>query len=281
MKKTERTALTAALFAAALNFIPTGTNDMTSSASGNDAAPVGVDEYVPEADEPIGMYGPPWMFEQTTAPTTEPVRTEVYPVYGSAPAWTTVTPASSAQTTRPPMLTEVYTVYGTMPAWTTVTPASSAQTTRPPMLTDVYTVYGTMPAWTTVPVTTSYAPETDDPICVYGPPPVLEKDLGDLDYDGRVTVFDMVLFRQNFIDGYYDTIDYARYDVNQDGRIGVADLVMLQRYLLGQIDSLGYSEPQPQPEYGAPWAYNDMSPKLNGEGSSTTATAADIPSNSD
>lgn len=251
MKKNERTALTAALFAAALNLIPTGTSDMNSSAAGSDTAPVGVDEYVPSADEPIGMYGPPWMFETTTATTTEPLRTDVYPMYGTPPAWTTVTPASSAQTTISPMLTEVY------------------------------PVYGTAPAWTTAPVTTTYAPETDEPICVYGPPPVLKKDLGDLDYDGRVTAFDMVLFRQNFIDGYYDTIDYARYDVNQDGRIGIADLVMLQRYLLGQIDSLGYSEPQPQPEYGAPWAYNDMSPKLNGEGSSTTATAADIPSNSD
>lgn len=221
MKKTERTALTAALFAAALNFIPTGTSDMNSSAAGNDASPVGVDEYVPEADEPIGMYGPPWMFEQTTAPATEPLRTDVYPVYGTQPAWTTVTP------------------------------------------------------------TTSYDPETDIPLPVYGPPPVLKKDLGDLDHDGRVTAFDMVLFRQNFIDGYYDTIEYARYDVNQDGRIGVADLVMLQRYLLGQIDSLGYYEPQPQPEYGAPWAYNDMSPEINGKSSSTTTTAADIPADSD
>lgn len=221
MKKTERTALTAALFAAALNFIPTGTNDMSSSAASNDVAPAGVDEYNPRDDEPIGMYGPPWMFEQTTAPTTEPLRTEVYPVYG------------------------------------------------------------TMPAWTTVPVTTSYAPETDDPICVYGPPPVLKKDLGDLDHDGRVTAFDMVLFRQAFIDGKYDMIDYARYDVNQDGSIGIADLVMMQRYLLGQINSLGDYEPQPQPVYGPPSVMYDMSPESQNEDTSTTTTADDIPADSD
>lgn len=253
MKKTERTALTAALFAAALNFIPTGTSDMTSSAVGNDASPVGVDEYVPEADEPIGMYGPPWMFEQTTAPTTEPpLQTGLdYPVYGPPPVWTTVTPTSSTPTTAPPLRTEVYPVYGTQPAWTTVTP------------------------------TTSYDPDADISFPVYGPPPVLKKDLGDLDDDGKVTAFDMVLLRQKYIDRDFDMSVYARYDVNQDGSIDIADLVMMQRYLLGQINSLGYYEPQPQPEYGAPWAYNDMSPELNGEGSSTTTTAADIPSDSD
>lgn len=251
MKKTERTALTAALFAAALNFIPTGTSDMNSSAAGNDAAPVGVDEYVPEADEPIGMYGPPWMFETTTAPTTEPLRTDVYPVYGPEPAWTTVTPVSLAPTTEHPLRTDVYPVYGTQPAWTTVTP------------------------------TTSYDPETDIPLPVYGPPPVLEKDLGDLDDDGKITAFDMVLLRQKYINRDFDMSIYARYDVDQDGIISVADLVMLQRYLLGQINSLGYSDPQPQPVYGPPSVMYDMSPESQNEDTSTTTTAADIPSDSD
>lgn len=251
MKKTERTALTAALFAAALNLIPTGTNDMTSSAVGNDAAPAGVDEYVPEADEPIGMYGPPWMFEQTTAPTTEPLRTDVYPVYGTQPAWTTVTPVSSAQTTKPPLQTGI-----------------------------VYPVYGTQPAWTTAPETTPTA-TTTEMYAVYGPPPVIKSKLGDLDDDGKVTAFDMVLLRQRYVNRDLSFTDFRRYDVNDDGRLDIADLVIMQQYLLGKINSFDDFDPQPQPVYGPPSVMYDMSPEPQNEDTSTTTTAADIPSDSD
>lgn len=52
---------------------------------------------------------------------------------------------------------------------------------------------------------------------------------GDLDRDGRVDVFDLVLLRKCVING--DDDEAA--DVNADGEIGAADLVRMQRFLLG------------------------------------------------
>lgn len=71
MKKTDKTALTAAAFAAALNIVP-----------------MGASAYDP-SEEPIqDVYGPPIYFETTTVEEMVP-----QPDYGPMPAWTTETTA--------------------------------------------------------------------------------------------------------------------------------------------------------------------------------------------
>lgn len=90
MKKTDKTALTAAAFAAALNIVP-----------------MGASAYDP-SEEPIqDVYGPPIYFETTTVEEMVP-----QPDYGPMPAWTTETTA----VTQDPVITttemEVQPTYG-------------------------------------------------------------------------------------------------------------------------------------------------------------------------
>ena len=89
MKKTEKTALTAAVFAAALNLIPSGTANPQTVKSA-DSIPV---EY------PVYGTIPAW--ETTPATVTKPAETIAYPVYGTIPAWKTTVAAPKTTTTAP------------------------------------------------------------------------------------------------------------------------------------------------------------------------------------
>lgn len=60
--------------------------------------------------------------------------------------------------------------------------------------------------------------------------------LGDLNYDMRVDVFDLVLMRKNVVSGQNEFLEEA--DLNGDGSVGVADLVIMQEFLLGKIETL-------------------------------------------
>ena len=55
---------------------------------------------------------------------------------------------------------------------------------------------------------------------------------GDLDYNGRVDVFDMILMRRELVDDSLDRQTKRRADVDADGKITVADAVQLQSFLL-------------------------------------------------
>lgn len=61
---------------------------------------------------------------------------------------------------------------------------------------------------------------------------------GDVDLDGRVDIYDLVAMRAGVINGFGS--DRARYaaDVNADGEVGAADLISLQKFLLGQNETL-------------------------------------------
>lgn len=78
--------------------------------------------------------------------------------------------------------------------------------------------------------------------------------VGDLNYDGQIDSFDMVLLRQAMFRDYdldnYDDIDALMErswdrqvaDVNSDKKITVADLVSLQNFLLGRTQTFGETE---------------------------------------
>ena len=77
MKKTDKTALTAATFAAALNIVP-----------------MGASAYDPAEEQIQDVYGPPVYFETTSVEEIVP-----QPDYGPMPAWTTETTAVPEETT--------------------------------------------------------------------------------------------------------------------------------------------------------------------------------------
>lgn len=64
--------------------------------------------------------------------------------------------------------------------------------------------------------------------------PVTSDDFiyGDLNYDGRVDVFDMVLMRRELVGGELNRSTKCRADVDADGKVEVADAVQLQSFLL-------------------------------------------------
>ena len=78
---------------------------------------------------------------------------------------------------------------------------------------------------------------TTAPQLVYGPP--LQDNVGDVNLDGLVDSFDVLAVRKMLIKGverYSDGFMEAYYaDMNNDGKLTIADLILLQRYLLGKI----------------------------------------------
>ncbi len=201
MRKTKRTILTAALFAASMNMIPAGTNDVNAVAS----------DYDPALEDIQDVYGPA-------------------PDYPTPEETTTATPdIPTLTTTTEPF--QCVPVYG--PPWSSV----STEEKKP----DMTTTSSDIPLVTTT---------TEDPFqCVYGPPWYMmpeEEWLGNLDEDDVVDVYDLLLLRQYITDGKgltgWEEWDKMRADVNKDGEVGMADLITLQRYLLGSIDSLSDKE---------------------------------------
>ena len=161
MKKTNKTALTAAAFATALNVIPMGT-----------------EAYDPSEDPIQDVYGPPVYFETTTYDN------KPQPDYG------------------PPETTSVTTI--------------TTSVTEEPVISE--TKYNSAP--------------------VYGPPPIL----GDIYDDGIVDSFDLVYMRQMFLKYFNDgNNNYAfNYDLNRDRSVSIADLVILNKFILGENVKLGY-----------------------------------------
>lgn len=202
MRKTKRTLLTAALFAASMNMIPAETNAVNAVDS----------SYDPALEDIQDVYGP-----APDYPTPEETTTAAPDI----PAITT--------TTEPFQLVPVY-----GPPWSSV----STEEKKP----DTTTTSSDIPLVTTT-------TEPFQPVPVYGPPWVMlpeETWLGDLYEDNVIDVYDLLLLRQYITNGkinsYWEEWDKMRADVNKDGEVGMADLITLQRYLLGSIDSLSDKE---------------------------------------
>ncbi len=197
MKKTDKTALTAAAFAAALNIVPMG-------AAAFDPA-----------EEPIqDVYGPPVYYETTETPpemTNEPYYpvTTFEPVYGppevmySMYPWLTSTTSTTFDNKPQPD-------YGPPEMWTT----ENTALTKDPVVTTTEEYF---------------AP-------VYGPEP----PYGDLNFDYRVDSFDLIKMRQLYVKQMNgEAVYYSNVDANYDNKFTLADLVVLNRYLLGRIKGIG------------------------------------------
>lgn len=176
-------------------------------------------DYVPSEEQMQNAYGPPVIEETTTPPTvTDPITettTDMACVYGPPPNYSTITTQTTIQTIPVP-------VYGP-PNYSTTT---KTQTTAKDPITET----------------------TTELAGVYGPPPVSNGDIND---DGRIDVFDFIELKKMITNDMAQPVEsYKAYkaDVNHDEQVGMADLVMLNNYLLGKIDNF-YDNiiPEPQP----------------------------------
>ena len=72
--------------------------------------------------------------------------------------------------------------------------------------------------------------------------------LGDINSDGVIDSFDMVLARKGLINGGFADITASKAaDVNQDGKYSVADTVLIQQFVLGTIKSFPKEEQSVDP----------------------------------
>lgn len=209
MKKTLHTMLTAAVFAAAnASAVPT----MASGEAGDHNAfdPVKVRES--ENDVPAVSYGFDGIF------TNEYINGGLS--YGEsgekAPQTNIVTTTNQYITT----ITETTTT-----AWPT------------PLYGPISTVTKVTTQQDLITLTTTAAQ------ILYGP--VMRRDqFGDVNLDNELNIFDVVALRKMLVNGVGEEYSYEEFtasnnaDVNQDGVVSIADLILLQRYLLGKIDSL-------------------------------------------
>lgn len=236
MKKTEKTALTAALFAAAMHVGTANSEPVDASAafSGNttttvvgmenkqSSQPAVLKNVITEfKSEMAGVYGPPPTTTVTNAEEEDVVTTmttTMAVVYGPPSIFTTAPDDEEdvpvTTTTEEPILPGFTTVYG---------PPSMFTTTTPENKDDVVT---------TTTIDKVIAELENDGQPVYGPKPFY----GDVNNDGSTDIYDMILLREEFAKPNPEYSFQA--DVNGDFKVSVADLVLLNKYLLGQIDDI-------------------------------------------
>lgn len=75
-----------------------------------------------------------------------------------------------------------------------------------------------------------------------GQPSVRKLILGDTDFDGEITAFDMVIARRCLLGQIDDSLTKKAADVDQSGKVEVNDIVLLQQYILGMIKEFPVSE---------------------------------------
>ncbi len=71
---------------------------------------------------------------------------------------------------------------------------------------------------------------------------------GDIDSDGTIDVFDMVLMRKGLVSGFTDNNSKKAADIDKNGTPEINDAVQLQQYLTGVINEFTFVEPPPAPE---------------------------------
>ena len=77
-------------------------------------------------------------------------------------------------------------------------------------------------------------------------PVIRTLNIGDPTFDGKISVFDVMFARKALVKGTNDALALKAADVDQNGKIEIADVVLLQNYVMGRITEF------PEPEIIAP-----------------------------
>ncbi len=76
-----------------------------------------------------------------------------------------------------------------------------------------------------------------------GQPKIRRMILGDIDCDGRISVFDVIMGRDGLVNGISDSISARAADADQSGEFQINDLVLIQEYVLGKISEFPDNTP--------------------------------------
>lgn len=75
------------------------------------------------------------------------------------------------------------------------------------------------------------------------PPPAVKMNKGDINYDGAIDTFDVILARKGIIDGITDKRTLKAADADSNAVFEVADLVLISEFSLGKIKKFPVVEP--------------------------------------
>jgi hypothetical protein len=256
MKKTAKTAMTAAMFAASLGASANSACYANAIMQSN-AAMVGFDyaETSTVGTTVQTVYGPPEVMESLFGTTTEDIPVQLE---GDMRVETT---------NEDELVTD-----GVAPIYT------DDENLRDEGVVTVETTMPVLPEGTVVTTTcTTTMPHYDTyPVPVYGPPSFFYKH-GDPNMDSSIDVRDLSILKRVILEGEgYGIFDPELLDVNEDGRVNKEDIKALQRKLTGKPEdedeqttvltgttttttfTTTIDEPIPQPAYGPPeWFEND------------------------
>ncbi len=92
-------------------------------------------------------------------------------------------------------------------------------------------------------------------------PAELKLNSGDVNFNGRIDVFDAILARRGLVSGFSDGAAEIAADVDEDGKFSVADFVQISNYVLGRSSEFSvYTPPEPEPSdfiYESALAYHE------------------------
>ncbi|MDE5584476.1 MAG: endo-1,4-beta-xylanase [Ruminococcus sp.] len=74
-----------------------------------------------------------------------------------------------------------------------------------------------------------------------------EITLGDINADGKIDAFDVVLARKGIINGFDSESERLSADVDQNGEYNISDAVLIQKFILGQIKEFPIAEKPSNP----------------------------------
>ena len=66
--------------------------------------------------------------------------------------------------------------------------------------------------------------------------------LGDINSDSEIDVFDMILARKGITDGFSNSAEKISADVDQNGEYNINDAILIQKFILGQINEFPIAE---------------------------------------
>ena len=86
---------------------------------------------------------------------------------------------------------------------------------------------------------TSTTVTTSIPQLLYGAPIFNSMFAGDINLDKQIDNFDAIALRRMLLTGKAESFEGKNYaDINRDGKVGISDLLMLQKFLLGKVKTL-------------------------------------------
>lgn len=73
--------------------------------------------------------------------------------------------------------------------------------------------------------------------CGYSETETIDYTIGDINDDGTIDSFDLVIARQKLRKEFINSVEFASADINHDGKFDITDVILLQNFILSKINN--------------------------------------------